>query len=89
MIEAAIKITDKTTEPHQRGAELPVTMLKKLDIATWDRKEHFHFFKQFEEPFFGICTEVDCTLAYQQAKALQTSFFLYYLHKSIVAVNHV
>ncbi len=62
-------------------------MPRKLNVATWERKDHFAFFRTFEEPFFGVCIEVDCTTAYHQAKKLGTSFFIYYLHKSIVAVN--
>ena len=60
-----------------------------LDIENWPRKEHFLFFKQFEEPFFGLTVEIDCTKAYQTAKELGTSFFVYYLHKTIVAVNSI
>ena len=60
-----------------------------LDIENWNRKEHFLFFKQMEEPFFGITTTVDCTKGYQTAKQLGTSFFVYYLHKTIVAVNTI
>ncbi|PWA06572.1 chloramphenicol acetyltransferase [Flavobacterium psychrotolerans] len=60
-----------------------------LDIETWNRKEHYLFFKQFEEPFFGITTTIDCTKAYQKAKQLGTSFFVYYLHKCILAVNAI
>lgn len=60
-----------------------------LDIENWNRKEHFLFFKQMEEPFFGITTTVDCTKGYQTAKQLKTSFFVYYLHKTIVAVNTI
>lgn len=60
-----------------------------LDIDNWSRKEHFHFFKQFEEPFFGVTVEIDCTQAYQKAKGLESSFFLYYLHKTLVAVNTI
>ncbi|WP_458576092.1 hypothetical protein [Aliamphritea spongicola] len=26
-------------------------MYKELDISNWNRKEHFEFFKEFEEPF--------------------------------------
>lgn len=59
-----------------------------LDINSWPRKEHFHFFSRFEEPFFGVCVEVDCTRAYQRAKEGGHSFFLYYLHKSLAAANH-
>lgn len=60
-----------------------------MDLEKWPRKEHFHFFKQFEEPFFGATVEIDCTRAYQNAKKLDSSFFIYYLHKTLVAVNSI
>ena len=60
-----------------------------LDIENWNRKEHFMFFKQFEEPFFGLTVEIDCSKAYKAAKELGTSFFVYYLHKTIVEVNTI
>jgi chloramphenicol O-acetyltransferase type A len=58
-----------------------------LDLDAWPRKAHFQFFKDFEEPFFGICSQIDCTAAYQRAKQEAHSFFLSYLHKTLVAVN--
>jgi chloramphenicol O-acetyltransferase type A len=64
-------------------------MKQKLNLETWNRKEHFLFFKQMEEPFFGITTTIDCTLAYEKAKALNISFFTYYLHKTLYAVNKI
>lgn len=60
-----------------------------LDLENWNRKEHFLFFKQFEEPFFGLTVEIDCTKAYETSKQLGTSFFVYYLHKTMVAVNTI
>jgi len=60
-----------------------------LDIENWPRKEHFLFFKQMEEPFFGITTTIDCSKAYQTAKESGISFFVYYLHQTIVAVNTI
>ena len=60
-----------------------------LDIENWPRKEHFHFFRQFEEPFFGATVEIDCTKAYANAKTLKASFFSYYLHKTLEAVNTI
>lgn len=60
-----------------------------LDLENWPRKEHFHFFRQFEEPFFGATVEIDCTKAYESAKTSDTSFFIYYLHKTLVAVNTI
>ncbi|MEN9488104.1 MAG: hypothetical protein RL494_369 [Bacteroidota bacterium] len=62
-------------------------MKQKLNLDTWNRKEHFLFFKQMEEPFFGITTTIDCTNAYDKAKELDISFFTYYLHKTLVAAN--
>lgn len=40
-------------------------------------------------PYFGITAEVDCTKAYEKAKEKGISFFSYYLHKSMIAVNSV
>ena len=63
-------------------------MKQKLNLETWNRKEHFLFFKQMEEPFFGVTITVDCTKAYDKAKEMGVSFFTYYLHKTLTAVNH-
>lgn len=64
-------------------------MKRILNIDKWDRKEHFQFFNQFAEPFFGICSRVDCTKAYQFCKNNDHSFFLYYLHKTLKATNQI
>ena len=44
---------------------------------------------QFEEPFFGITAPVEVATAYENAKATQTPFFIYYLHKILTAVNAI
>lgn len=64
-------------------------MKQLLPLDTWVRKDHFEFFSRFEEPFFGVCMEIDCTRAYEQAKAGGHSFFLWYLHRSLAAANAV
>lgn len=64
-------------------------MNRKLDIDQWARRDHFNFFRQFEEPFFGVCVNIDCTAAYQKAKESSTSFFLYYLYQSLAAANAI
>lgn len=63
--------------------------MKIIDIESWIRKEHFEFFSERDNPFYGIVTEIDCTKAYENSKANNLSFFAYYLHKSIMAVNRV
>jgi chloramphenicol O-acetyltransferase type A len=64
-------------------------MKHKLDLNSWNRKEHFDFFCSMEEPFYGLTTTLDCSIAYQKSKEQQIPFFTYYLHKTLVAVNAV
>ena len=42
-----------------------------------------------EEPFFGVVVPIDCTRAFAKSKELNVSFFTYYLHKTLVAINSV
>ena len=64
-------------------------MKQLLDIEKWERKEHFNFFRQFDEPFWGVTVEMDCTAAYDYCKKNNVSFFLYYLYQSLVAANRI
>ena len=64
-------------------------MRHPLDMDRWVRKAHYEFFSRFEEPFFGVTVQVDCTSAFDRAKASGHSFFLSYLHKALVAANLV
>ena len=64
-------------------------MKTEIDINTWNRKEHFEFFSAFDEPFFGITTPVNCTIAMKRAKEIEIPFFVYYLHKTLEAINKV
>ena len=43
-------------------------MRKLVDINSWNRKDHYNFFKNFDEPFYGIVANVDSTFAYNKAK---------------------
>ncbi|MGM5631831.1 chloramphenicol acetyltransferase [Apibacter raozihei] len=60
-----------------------------IDMEQWDRKEHFLFFSQFEEPFFGVTVTIDCTQAYRMAKDNDNSFFLSYLFRALKAANSI
>jgi chloramphenicol O-acetyltransferase type A len=62
---------------------------QKINLDTWNRKEHFQHFTQMEEPFFGVTVSIDCTEAYAKSKELGISFFTYYLHKTLIAVNTI
>ena len=62
-------------------------MKKKIEIEKWERKELYHFFRKFDEPYYGITTDLECTRAYDYAKSRGISFFLYYLYLVLKAVN--
>ena len=36
-------------------------MTKYLDIPTWGRREIFEFFRNFDKPYFNVCTQLDIT----------------------------
>ena len=63
--------------------------MKTIDIKKWNRREHFEFFNGFDNPFYNISTEVDCSDAYKFSKEKGISFFAFYLYKSIEAVNKI
>ena len=58
-----------------------------IDFENWERKGHFEFFSKFSDPFWGLTFNIDCTTAYKKSKAENISFYLYYLHQSLRAVN--
>ncbi len=64
-------------------------MKRRIDTQNWKRKEHYEFFKDFDEPFLGVVTEIDCTKAYNKNDWEGESFFLYYLYKATMAANEV
>lgn len=61
----------------------------KIDIENWKRKEHFDFFRSFEQPFWGITAEVDCTDSYEYCKEYKIPFSTFYLYKSLLVANRI
>jgi chloramphenicol O-acetyltransferase type A len=64
-------------------------LYKTLDINNWKRQDHFHFFKNFDKPFFNICSEVDVSRFYHFLKERDLSFFLASLHATSKAANFI
>lgn len=60
-----------------------------IDTTQWKRKAHYNFFRNFQQPFFGVTSEINCTQAYRYCKAYKIPFLMYYLHKSLAAANLV
>lgn len=58
-----------------------------IDLATWQRAEHFKFYSGASQPWFNICAELDATLLSQTCKQQGVSFFHAYLYLTQVAIN--
>lgn len=63
--------------------------MKKIDFNNHPRSDHFNFFNSFDEPFYGVNINLKCSEAYNYCKENKISFYKYYLHKIIIAVNSV
>ena len=65
-------------------------MFRILDLDTWKRRRHFEFFRDSEDPFFNLCTEVDVTKLVERVSSLaHGSFFLASLWISTRAANDI
>ncbi|MCG8455788.1 MAG: CatA-like O-acetyltransferase [Holophagales bacterium] len=61
-----------------------------LDVDSWARKEHFHFFRTYTQPYFDLCAPVDVTELRRRTGAAQApSFSLAAFWLSLRAVNEV
>jgi chloramphenicol O-acetyltransferase type A len=66
-----------------------VIVPRRLDLSGWRRREHFLFFKEFEQPFFNVCSELDVTALVSTAADAGRSFFLSALYLSLRAANEI
>ncbi len=64
-------------------------MPKYLDLENWNRKELFYFFKDYDNPFYNICTDLDVTKLYRYVKDHKISFFQTSLYLSLKAANNI
>lgn len=60
-----------------------------VNIATWERRDNYNFFRNFHNSWISVTSEVDCTEAFPAVKASKRSFFLYYLYAILRAANEV
>ncbi len=63
--------------------------MKKIDLEHYPRKDHFEFFKTFDEPFWGLTWDLDCSFAYRYCKKESFSFYTFYLFRTLQAANSI
>ncbi|MEO5739941.1 MAG: CatA-like O-acetyltransferase [Vicinamibacterales bacterium] len=61
-----------------------------IDLRTWKRRDHYLWFRKYEQPFFGVTVEVDVTTAWNKSRKPGTpSFFLTSVFLMLRAANDV
>ncbi len=63
---------------------------RELDLAAWNRRSHFDFFRHYERPWFTLCADVDVTPVTERcAQPGGPSYFLATLWMSLKAANEI
>lgn len=58
-----------------------------IDMKTWKRREHFQFFRRFDDPFYDVTVRINMTRFSKRVKKHQSPFFLSYLYDSLKAIH--
>jgi len=61
--------------------------MRQLDIENWHRKEQFFFFKDYDNPFFNVCTELDVGPLTKFIDSYDCTFSTALLFASLKAAN--
>ena len=65
----------------------PSCEITPIDLATWPRKQHFAFFKEFSLPYFNVCVSLDMAALYNKCKSEPYSFFHSYVYLTLEACH--
>ncbi len=63
--------------------------MKTIDLASWPRRSQYTFFREFAQPHFSLCVEVDCTRLVEELKPAGVSPFNAVLWSLVTAANDV
>lgn len=67
-----------------------MTEPRRLDLGTWNRRDHFAFYRGYDNPYFNVCAPVDVTRLLERCRSQGgPSFFLASLWASLAAVNEI
>ena len=60
-----------------------------IDMDSWPRRKHFHFFNRFDYPHYNVCSMVDMTRMHAHLERLERSSFKIMLYCISRAANEV
>lgn len=64
-------------------------MKRVIDVAAWDRRGNYEFFRDFANSWYSVTTEIGCARAFDECRRSGGSFFLRYLYAVLNAANEV
>jgi len=62
---------------------------RAIDIEQWVRRDHYHFFRQLDNPYFSLCAPVDITPLLTLVKREKLSIFRAFLFIVMKAVHAI
>lgn len=67
-----------------------MVMPEFLDIDNWVRRQHFYFFKDYDNPYFNVCVNVDVTTLLELKRDVKDlSLFVTYHYLSTKTANEI
>ncbi|MCF7930362.1 MAG: hypothetical protein K9L02_02505 [Acholeplasmataceae bacterium] len=61
--------------------------MMKVNLDTWDRSQHFEFFKHLDVPRYLITVPLDVTQFVKKIKSQKLSFYLSFIHLAMTEMN--
>ncbi len=63
--------------------------MRTIDMATWERAEHYKFFHAMDYPQYNICMDVDITSFLEKIKEKKLPFYYAMIYAAMAAANEV
>src|SRR5262245_32927187 len=63
--------------------------MRYIDVQTWQRREHYRLYRQFDQPHFNMCASVDLSAFYPALKARGIAFTVGVLYVFARAANDI
>lgn len=54
--------------------------VRAIDYEQWPRKQHFELFKDFSQPYFNVCVQLNAKSVYEKCKQANVAFFHGYVY---------
>ncbi len=62
-------------------------MKTKLNLETWNRRQHYELFSQYLEPIYGLTVNIECHDLFETSKKQKESFYFQCLYFASKAAN--